>query len=45
MTGGNMAILALGSTGCSMGRSTSVSAELLEFDLNLDRFVFCVSAL
>lgn len=44
ITGGSMAVVALGSTGCSMVCSSSPSAEALEFDLNL--FVeVCVSAL
>jgi hypothetical protein len=35
MTGGNIAVVALGSTGCSMVCSSSASAEILEFDLSL----------
>lgn len=40
-----MAVVALGSTGCSMLCSSSASAEILELDLNLLGLVFCVSAL
>ena len=45
ITGGNMAVVARGSTGCSMVWSSSQSAEILELDLNLLAVVFCVSAL
>lgn len=45
ITGGNMAVVARGSTGCSMVWSSSQSAEILELDLNLLGVVFCVSAL
>ena len=45
MTGGSMAVVALGSTGCSMVCSSSPSGEGLELDLNLLVVVFCVSAL
>lgn len=34
MTGGNMAVAALGTTECSMLCSSSLSADRLEFDLN-----------
>lgn len=44
MTGGSIAVVALGSTGCSTVCSSSPSAEALEFDLNLFADV-CVSAL
>jgi hypothetical protein len=46
-TGGNIAVVALGSTGCAMMFSSSPSSpERLEFDLNLlVVVVFCVSAL
>lgn len=47
MTGGNMAVLALGSTGClTLGLSSSSPpvAERLELDRNLLLAVFCVSA-
>jgi hypothetical protein len=44
ITGGNIAVVALGSTGCSIVCSSSLSAEGLEFDLNLLEPVFCVSA-
>lgn len=40
-----MAVVALGSTGCSMVWSSSPSAEIEELDLNLLAVVFCVSAL
>ena len=39
-----MAVIARGSTGCSMVWSSSASAEILELDLNLLAVVFCVSA-
>ena len=45
MTGGNIAVVALGSTGCSIVCSSLPSAETLEFDLSLLAVVFCVSAL
>jgi hypothetical protein len=43
ITGGSIAVVALGSTGCSMVCSSSPSAEALEFDLSLVEV--CVSAL
>jgi hypothetical protein len=45
MTGGNIAVLDLGSTGCSIVCSFSPSAERDEFDRNLLAIVFWVSAL
>lgn len=45
ITGGNIAVVALGSTGCSIVCSSSPSAETLEFDLRRLLVVFCVSAL
>jgi hypothetical protein len=44
MTGGNIAVVALGSTGCSILESSSSSAERLEFERSLLAVVFCVSA-
>lgn len=43
MTGGSMAVVALGSTGCSIMCSSSLSAETLEFDRSLLEPVTCVS--
>ena len=43
MTGGNIAVVALGSTGCSIICSSSLSAEGLEFDRSLLEVVICVS--
>jgi hypothetical protein len=40
-----MAVLALGSTGCSIVCSSSTSAETEELDLSRLDVVFCVSAL
>ncbi len=45
MTGGNIAVVALGSTGCSIECSSSPSADTPEFDLSRLAVVFCVSAL
>ena len=45
MTGGNIAVVALGSTGCSIMCSSSLSAEGLEFDRSLLEVVTCVSVL
>ena len=45
ITGGSIAVVALGSTGCSMVCSSSASAEIIELDLSLLAVVFCVSAL
>ncbi len=45
MTGGSIAVFALGSTGCSIVCSSSSSVEGLEFDRSLLVDVFCVSAL
>src|ERR1700759_5691970 len=43
MTGGNIAVVALGSTGCSIMFSSSPESEGLELDLNLLEDVLCVS--
>lgn len=45
MTGGSIAVFALGSTGCSIKCSSSSDADKLEFDRSLVVLVFCVSAL
>ncbi len=45
MTGGNIAVVARGSTGCSIVNSSSPSADGLELDLSLLVVVFWVSAL
>ena len=45
ITGGSIAVVALGSTGCSIVCSSSPSAESDELDRSLLDVVFCVSAL
>lgn len=44
ITGGSVAVVALGSTSCSIVCSSSPSVERLEFDLSLLAVVFEVSA-
>lgn len=43
MTGGSIAVVARGSTRCSIKCSSSLSAETLESDRSLVEFVTCVS--
>lgn len=45
ITGGSIAVAALGSTGCSIVCSSSPSREMVEFDLSRLEVVFCVSDL